>query len=591
VSLALFSVLWFRLETPSSIPRILRLSLDLPRGVTLSDEYSAPFAIAPAGSPLVLLASEAGKTRLYLRSLDDVAIRPLPGTEEARQPFFSPDGRWVAFFAERKLEKVPVDGGPVLPLCEMGSNARGATWAAGGTIVFAPSQRSGLERVSDRGGRPVALTTLDTVRDEYSHRWPDVLPGGAWVLFTVAVEEAFSFDEARLDAVSLETGERRTILNGAAYGRYLGGGQLAFVRAGRVYSVGFDPERLEVHGAPEVMLGGVRYEPQNGATHLAVSTSGVLAYGPGVPTSQEHYLSWLDREGRLKRLLDTPRMFRDPRLGPDGQRVAVLVGPSAESDLWLVEADGTLTQLSFGLSPHRPTWTADGKRITVAAVQGGTWRLLSLPADGKGETSLLLEGKNRVYPNAWSPDGRYLVFQEERPQTGWDLLILEVDAAGRPKGPPQPLAASPFHETNASLSADGRWVTYESDEIDALVQAYVRSFPDGGHKVRASTTGARWPSWGRGRELFYYDTSRHGLDVARTREEGGRLLVEAGQPIWDDHAERPPALGRVVVTVTGARFNVHPADDRFLVLETSAAAVEPFLSRPVIVLGPARPER
>jgi serine/threonine protein kinase/Tol biopolymer transport system component len=576
-------------RTPSTT-RAARLSLDLPSGINLVDDYPAPFAIAPEGSPFVLVAVENGTTRLYLRGLDDLALRALPGTEGARQPFFSPDARWVGFFSDRKLLKVPVDGGPVLPVSDVGTNPRGAAWAPDGTIVFTPSQRSGLARVPDGGGAPAPLTRLDAGRGEYSHRWPEILPGGRWVLFTAIAEETFSFDEARLAAVSLDTGERRTVLNGAGYGRYVGGGQLAFVRAGRVYSIAFDPERLETSGAPEVMLDGVRYDPQNGGTHLATTSgSRVLVYSPGVPSSPDRYLSWLHRDGRLTRLVETARMFSDPRLSPDGRQVAVVVSTPAGSDLWLVDANGTMTQLSFGLSPHRPTWTADGRHITVGAEQNGAWRLLSIPVDGK-QASLLVQGKNRAYPNAWSADGRYLVFQEQRPQAGWDLLFLEVDAAGRPKGPPQPLATSPFHESNAALSADGRWVAYESDEIDGLVQAYVRSFPEGGRKLRASPAGARWPSWSRGR-FYYWDTDRQTLHVARTREDAGNLILEDSRLPWDDGTRRPAALGRVVIRVTGARFNIHPTlDDQFLVLETSATGVAPPYARPVIVFDlPARP--
>jgi Tol biopolymer transport system component len=581
-SLALAAAVFWRSERPTSTTRATRLSLDLPSGVTLVDDYPAPFAIAPAGSPLVLAAVESGTTRLYLRSLEDLSLRALPGTEGARQPFFSPDGRWVAFFSGRKLLKVALDGGPVLPLSDVGSNPRGAAWAPDGTIVFTPSQSSGLARISEGGGRPADLTRLDTARGDYSHRWPDVLPGGRWVLFTAVAEETFSFDEARLAAVSFETGEVRTVLDGAAYGRYLGGGRLAFVRAGRAYSIAFDTERVETQGAPEVMLDGVRYDPRNGGTHLATSGAGALVYSPGVPLSPDRYLSWLHQDGRLTRLLDTPRMFSDPRLSPDGQRVAVVVSTSAGSDLWLVDANGTMTQLSFGLSPQRPTWTADGRRITVGAVQNGAWRLLSIPLDGKGAGSVLLQTPNRAYPNAWSADGRYLVFQEQRPRAGWDLLFLEVDAAGQPKGPPQPLAASPFHESNAALSPDGRWVAYESDEVDGLVQAYVRSFPEGARKARVSAAGARWPSWGRGGDLFYWHTGRQTLLVARTHEQNGILALESERQAWNDGSGRPGALARV----TGARFNVHPAlADRFLVLETSATAVDPPYARPVIVLG------
>src|SRR4030095_7154671 len=156
---------------------------------------------------------------------------------------------------------------------------------------------------------------------------------------------------------------------------------------------------------------------------------------------------------------------------------AAVVGSSTESDLWMLDANKTLSRLSFGMTPHRPAWTPDGRRIAVGALQRGTWRLLTLAADGSGAPVELFQSPNRLYPDSWSPDGRRLVSQENRPDTGWDLRILDVDATGQPSGTPQPLAQSPFHETDAALSPDGRWVAYESDEVDGIVQIYARSFP------------------------------------------------------------------------------------------------------------------
>ena len=417
-----------------------------PGAADVRDEFAAPFALAPDGSRLAVEATDGGTRRLYLRELRDPALRRLAGTEGAWQPFFSPDGRWVAFFTNRKLAKVAVGGGPVLEVADVGGNPRGATWAHDGSMVVAASQTAGLLRVPDRGGPPVALTTLDKSRDEYSHRWPDALPGTPWVLFTVGFEDA-TFDEGRIEAVSLETGERRLVLAGAGFARYMPGDRLLFVRGGLVYTVGFDVASLAVRGTPEVLLDAIRYDWRNGGSHLAVSATGVLVYGPGQPTSHEYYLSWVGHDGTFTRAVDTPRRFRDLKRSPDGRSIAAVVGIAADSDLWSVDASGTLSRLSFGLSPYRPTWTADGRGITVGARKDGKWRLLTIPADGTGEPTVLLESQNRLYPNAWSPDGRHLLFQEVGAKTGWDLHSLEVDDAGRPVGTRKPFAASPFHES------------------------------------------------------------------------------------------------------------------------------------------------
>jgi Protein kinase domain/WD40-like Beta Propeller Repeat len=560
-----------------------RLSLELPAGLKLTSEYSAPFAIAPAGSPLVLEANEGTERRLYVRELGESSLRALAGTEGGWQPLVSTDGAWVAFFANRKVWKIPTAGGPIVQLADIGDNPRGAAWAPDGTIIVAPTQTSGLVRVPERGGKPEPLTTIDPSRGEYSHRWPAVLPGGKWAIFTVGLDDAM-FDEARIEAVSLETGERRVLVTGAGFARYEPRGRLLFVRGGQLHAVGFDPESVSVRGTPEVVLDGIRYDPRNGGTHLAVSASGVLIYGPAAPLSSEYYLSWVERDGQLRRAVDTPRRFRDLKASPDGGRVAVVVGASMESDLWLLDGNGTLSRLSFEVSPHRPTWTPDGSRITVGAEKAGKWRLLTIPANGPGEPIVVHEDSHRMYPSAWSSDGRHLIFQQRRPDTGWDLYVLQVDASGRAVGAPQAFAATPFHESNAAISHDGRWLAYESDEVDGVVQVYVRSFPDGGHKVRASTGGARWPAWDSDGTLHYWQTGENMMLSARTHLANGQLVVNAPEPAWPGDIAAT-VLARAVISVAGARYDIDPTGTRFLVLESAVDDSRPHLAQPLIVLG------
>jgi Tol biopolymer transport system component len=573
------------LRGPSTVSesRAARLSVEVPAGLSLVDGFSAPFAIAPTGSKIVFEAVEDATQRLYVRELSDPTLRVLSGTEGARQPFFSADGAWIGFFANRKLSKVPVNGGPVLHVADVGGNPRGGAWTPDGAIVAAAPQTSGLVRVLDSGGKPTPLTTLDKSRGESSHRWPDVLPGGKWVIFTVGFEDA-PYDEARIDAVSLATGERRVLVSNAGFARYLHEGRLLFVRGGLLHVVGFDPEGLMVRGTPEVVLDPVRYDTRNGGSHVAVSRSGVLLYGPGQPVSSEYYLAWVDRDGRLTRATDTPRAFRNVKASPDGRRVATVIGRSADSDLWLVDANGTLSRLSIGLSPHHPTWTSNGSGVTVSAEKGGSWRLLTVATDGKGDPTVHFESPHRVYPNAWSPDGKHLIFQESRPDTGWDLRVLDIDATGRAAGEPRMFANTPFHETSAAISPDGRWVSYESNELDGVFHVYVRSFPDGGHRARASSGGARWPAWDRRRNLHYWRTEDDTLWVVPTMEKSGELALRPPQSIWRGPAAAA-VLTRIDNPVAGARYDLEPEGTRFLVLERSTVAQSGGRSHPIIVLG------
>jgi hypothetical protein len=209
---------------------------------------------------------------------------------------------------------------------------------------------------------------------------------------------------------------------------------------------------------------------------------------------------------------------------------------------------------------------------------------------------VLYEGPNRVYPNAWTPDGRRLVFQERSPETGWDLKVLDVDASGKPVGAPRAIAATPFHETTAALSPDGKWIAYESDELDGIVQVYARTFPDGAHKVRVASVGARWPAWGQNGDLYYWQTGANKLHLAHTQRQGEQLTVTGDEFVFGEPGKEPPAFSRLVITVAGARYDIHTTgtSTRYLALEASSTDTQPALSRPVIVLGgtdPAPPSR
>jgi serine/threonine-protein kinase len=572
-------------QAPSSALRVSRLSLDLPAGLTLSDSYATPFAFSPDGTTLVLLARRGPDAELYERALDTLDVRLLPGTAGAWQPTFAPDGRAIAFFADRKLKRMPRGGGAVQTLAEIGGNPRGASWGEDGTIVVAPSQTSGLVRIDAEGGAPKPLTKVDEAAGEFSHRWPQVLPGGKHVLFTVALEDG-TFDEAHIDVLSLATGERRRVVEGGAHARYVGSGHLVFVRGGRLLAVPFDLDRLETRGTPEVVVEGVRYDPQNGGSHFAVSSTGALAYTPGVPTPSEHPLSLVDTAGRFSRVGETPRSFREPSFSPDGRRVAVVIGTATESDLWVVDvASGTLSRVTFGLRPRRPTWTPDGTGITVGAPVPGGWKLMTIRRDGSGDPALLLETPNRTYPNAWSRDGRVLVYQERRPETGWDLAALDLGPAGRVEGT-RPLVTTPFQEENGNLSRDGRFLAYESDELDSIFEIYVRPLRGGGTKVRASGTGARWPRFGASGRLYYWYSPRGGVQRINYHAESDRFVVDRVTPVWSAVGEGEAAFShRVLVMASYGGYDVDPAAERFLVLERNESPLEAPFRRPVIVLN------
>jgi serine/threonine-protein kinase len=568
-----------RTGLPEGAARVTRLSLDLPAGLTLAEDFAPPFAFAPDGSSLALVASEAtGPAQLYERPMGGLELRRIPGTEGARQPVFAPDGLSLAFFADRKLKRVPRGGGAVETLAEIGGNLRGASFGSDGSIVLAPHQTSGLVRIEAPRGPLRPLTRVDEAEGETSHRWPQVLPGGRHVLFTVALEGG-SYDDARIDAVELASGRRTRVLEGGAYARYVPGGNLAFVRAGRLLAVPFDLETLATRGAPEVVVEGVRYSPQSGGSHFTLSDTGSLAYTPALATTQDHALSVVEPSGRVGRIGETPRPYREPSLSPDSKRAAVVIGDAAESDLWVVDvASGTHSRLTFGMKPRRPTWTSDGERITVGVPHGHGSRLVTVSRDGGGSPDVLLETPHRAYPSAWSPDGRTFVYQERRPETGWDLLALDLGRHGD-FGSPRPLVATPFEEANASLSADGRFLAYESDELDSIFEIYVRPLAGEGPKVRASMAGARWPRFGPPGQLYCWQSSGGGLQRIRYRVEGDRFVVGGVEAVWPGD--------RVSMSGFGG-YDVEHARERFLVLEEMGGAAKAPYQHPLIVLDWAR---
>jgi len=584
---ALAGLLWRPAASPPP-PRLLQLGLDLPAGLEVAGGFAAPFAVSPDGTRVAVVALKGSSRLLVVRRLDRPEVRELPGTAGAWLPTFSPDGERLAFFADRKLKTVPVDGGPVVVVTEIGANPRGAAWLPDGRLVFAPTQACELWAVPAVGGPATPLTTLDLSRGEGSHRWPEALPGGRRLLFTTGLEST-SFDDARIELLDLPSGERRVLVEGATHGRYAAG-HLLYVRSGRLLAAPFEPGAGAVSGPPALLVEDVRTDPRNGGAHFAAAGSQLLIYGSGPEKPPEYHLAWVDAEGRLARVPGPARRFRDPRLSPDGKRIAVVVGPAGSADLWLVDAaTGAADRLTQGLSPWRPTWTPDGRGITVGVRVAGRWRLDTLPAGG-GPPTAVLESEHAVYPGAWTPDGRRLVFQERRPATGWDLREVEVGTGGRAAGPARDLLATPFEERNPALSADGRRLAFESNELDGVNGVYVAELGTPGAKLRATSTPGNWPRWGTGNALHYWYPAQmrpgefvdpDGIYRLEWRPASG--AAGPPRPSW------PPLRATAERIVLGpfAPFDVDRSapEPRFLVLETSATRLEPALTAPVVVLG------
>ena len=461
-------------------------------------------ALSPDGTQVVTVVLANGLQQLHLRSVTQSDSTPIPGTDGAIHPLFSPDGQWIAFFADGKLKKVSLADGTVLTLCDA-LRPRGASWRSDDTIVFTPTLNSSLWQVPASGGTPQVLTSL---QEERSHRWPYILPGGKVVLF--GIPAGSSWDEAQIVAQQLETGERRVLVQGGTNPRYVPTGHLLFARDGNLMAVPFDPEQLQVNGAPVAVVEGVMETPRSGAAQFSVSRNGVLVYIPGRGGEPERRLVWVDREGSAEPLAAPPRPYEHPRLSPDGQRVAVaIVEPAANIFVYDIQGE-TLTQLTSEASNTFPIWTPDGKRVTFRSTLTGPWNVFWKAADGSGEAEQLTVSDHINEPSSWSPDGQALAFTEFHPTTNRDLWILPLEGERKPR----PILQTPFDEGAASVSPDGRWVAYASND-SVRYEIYVQPFPGPGGPASADSgpQGERWqisseggaePIWSpNGRELFY----------------------------------------------------------------------------------------
>ncbi|MGH9363952.1 MAG: protein kinase domain-containing protein [Thermoanaerobaculia bacterium] len=482
----------------SAPPRpVLRFDLSLPSGRKLARRSMPQLAFSRDGSRIVYAAAEGDSVRLYVRALEQFEGKVLAGTEDADGPFFSPDGRWIGFFAGGKLKKVPTEGGNAITLCDAPSG-RGASWGDDETIVFAPSPSSGLFRVPAGAGVPQVLTTPDAAKGENTHRLPEVLPGAKAVLFNAGART--NWTRGSVVAMVLATGRRRTLLEGAIHPRYVSSGQLVFIRNGEPAAVPFDPDSLQVEGPPVPLPERVLQEHYGGFSELAVSLSGSLAYVPA-EGSTERTLVWVDRQGAVRLLPAPARPYNWLRVSPDGTRVAV----SISADIWVYDTGrDTLSRLTFDGTNDWPIWSPDGKRLVFASIRGGPFNMYAKSADGSGAEERLLSSPQPQIPGSFSPDGRTLAFIELDPAAREDLWLLPLDGDRKPR----PFLQTPFAEGAPALSPDGRWMAYESDE-SGRYEVYVRPYPGPGGKWQISSGGGRYPVWGKdARELTYWNGSK-----------------------------------------------------------------------------------
>jgi eukaryotic-like serine/threonine-protein kinase len=559
--IAIASTIGFMLRAPKP-PQPMRLSAEIGADANLYTDWVPSAILSPDGSRLAFVAAGSdSKRRMYIRSLDQLQATALSGTQNARNPFFSPDGQWLGFFADGKLKKISAQGGAAVVLCDA-PNDRGGSWGEDGAIVFAPDSRAILFRVSSAGGTPQPLTTLDQQAGEVTHRWPQALPGGKAVLFTSSITTA-SYEDAEIVVYSMSSGQRKTVQRGGFHPRYLPSGHIVYMHQGTLFAVPFDLKRLEVTGQPAPILEGVVAVPDTGGAQFSFSDTGNLVYVAGRGGFGDVSIYWMDRMGKFTPLRDAPGDYRNPAFSPDGKRLAVEINDGTRSDIWVYEWErDTLRRLTFGGKGNfRPVWTPDGQRITYSSFErSGEFSLYWKQADGSGDALRLTGSKNESYAQSWRPDGKVLTFDQLNPGTSRDIMTLAVEGdekSGWKVGEPKPFLNSPFSETTAAFSPDGRWLAYQSDESGNF-EVYVRPFPGPGGKWLISTGGGGNTVWSRnGKELFY-------------RTVDSKIMVANYTDTSDSfHADKPKlwSPGQFTSLGNSLNFDLHPDGKRFAVLK------------------------
>jgi serine/threonine-protein kinase len=538
---------------PTPTRSIERLMVNLPLGDRLGDRQSPSVAMSPDGRTLVYVGMRGTTRQLFVRSLDGLEIRALSGTEGATNPFFSWDGQSLGFFADGQLKRIGVTGDASQKLCSA-ANGLGGSWAPDDTIYFVPFSTSGVWQVSAAGGTARAVTTLNRAEGEVSHRWPQILPDGKALLFTVW--SGPGADERHLQLLRLDSGARRLLLRGASTGRYVASGHLLYTRGDAAMAAPFDLATEKLSGEPVAL--GEHVLDDEGA-HYGVSNTGVLAY---VPVSEGRFnrrLVWVTPHGVVEPLAAPTRPYIDPKISPDGRSVAFTnIGPV--ETIWIHNFErGTQTLLTTAVSgsSQAPVWTPDGARVIYRGTRSGLRNLFWRAADGSGDEERLTTSDFLQTPGSVSAGE--LAFGE-----GGIWLLPLADRR------PRAFLKASGNEYDPQFSPDGHWMAYVSLD-SAGGNVFVQPYPGPGSRLQVSTNGGLEPIWSRdGREL-YFRRSDQMLAVAFTAAPA--LAIGAPRLLFE---------GRYLPTDTGSPAYDVARDGRFLMVQ-AVEAEQPATSINVVL--------
>ena len=475
---------------------------------------------------------------------------------------FSPDGQSLAFFAEGALKKLTLNGS-VVSIVKIGESrgvgeARGLTWLDNATLIYTPQAIGGLFQVSANGGTPQPVSTVDANKRERTHRWPHALPGGKAVLMTVGtLDQPDDYEHAKIEVVNLKTGERQVVLEGASIARYVSTGHLVFAREGVLYAVGFDLRPF----SGQRQSGLYRIRRCRRQNYWRSPLLNRRRRNPCICAGHDHSLrsqsAWFDRAGVETSIGGPQGQLNDPHLSPDGSRIALLQGSSGSGDVWIYDMQrSTFTRLTYTNTNATPLWSTDGKTIYYASIDLSLDKttIFRKPADGSRDAEPVVTVKSMCFLKAILPDGETAILDSDVQSITSNIIRVSLRQGAEPSS----VVETPFEETAAAASPDGRWLAYQSNE-SGRSEIYVRDFAGLSGRLQISTDGGEEPRWSPdGKELYYRNNN---LLWALTIET--KPSIQAGTPrslfnrVYDFNSN------------SGETYDVHPKGGRFLLLSPS----------------------
>jgi serine/threonine protein kinase/Tol biopolymer transport system component len=563
LALAIVSFLHFRETRPPQ--QVLRYTLAMPENTV-----AKTFAVSPDGRFVVMSASVNGKYQLWLRALGELEWQPMPFTEDAGYPFWSPDSRNIGFVAQGKLKRIAVGGGPAQTLCAISGTPSlnvgeflGASWNRDDVILFQTrGESNGIQRVSASGGNPITVIKGDGV-----YRLPTFLPDGRHFLYSKG-----RFQTLNKNAVywsSSDGIENRAILEDAAAPVFepstpgSADGYLLFVRQDTLMAQRFNGTRGELSGGEFPVLEGVAVNPRGPYTPAVVSENGVLVYWNSAAEDSTEIV-WIDRAGRRNGSVGLTGHIAQPTISPDEKTIALSRGSGTTSDLWLWDiVRGTGSRLTNnGVRNNDPLWSPLGDRISFRSeLNRSPGDIYQKPTNGIGQDGLLLTTPANKIPSQWSRDGKYIVYSSSTPSTSWDIWLLPVSQSGGADAKPVEFLQTTSWEVQGQLSPDSQWMAYASNE-SGQPEIYVRPFPASTPVWKVSTAGGVQPRWrGDGKELFFVAPDAKMMAVSIKAAPGPKPSFEPGTPVplFDVHVDDVAIAYRYDVTRDGNRFLVETA--------------------------------